>query len=301
VSLWSSQFPDVRILKSQYPVVVPVRQASKPKRGGQPFLIHWSAKRPETWTSLSSISPLAAGAVVVSEDWAFFSHRGYDSNQIREALKHDLEQGSFARGASTITQQVAKNIFLTQEKSLWRKAKELLLAIRMDRELGKRKVLETYLNVVEWGPGVFGIHSASTYYFGKPPSALTAREGAFLAMLLPSPVRYSQSFRQKKLTGYARSTVSRILEKMSRAGYLTPEEADEARRERMPFELSEPDGNPADDEGGDEGAEASADSQSDDAPEVEESPASADSPASDAGSTDKPTEEIDQQGGAEDT
>lgn len=280
VSFWSLQFPDVRILKSQYPVVVLVRQASKPNRGGQPFLIRWSTKRPDTWTSLSNISPLAVGAVVVSEDWAFFSHRGYDSNQIREALKHDLEQGSFARGASTITQQVAKNVFLTQEKSLWRKAKELLLAIRMDRELGKRKVLETYMNVVEWGPGVFGIHSASSYYFGKPPSTLTAREGAFLAMLLPSPLRYSQSFRQRKLTGYARSTVSRILEKMSRAGYLTPEEADEARRERMRFELNAPDGGAADDD--------NVEAPADDSPEAEEA-------------TPEPTEEIDQQGRAEDT
>ncbi len=233
VSFWSSQFPDVRILKNRYPVAIPVRNAP---RGGQQFEIRWSAQRPETWISLSGISPLAVGAVVVSEDLAFFTHRGYDSNQIREALKHDLARGSFARGASTITQQVAKNVFLSQEKSLWRKAKELLLAIRMDRELGKRKVLETYMNIVEWGPGVFGIQAASFHYFGKSPSDLSAREGAFLAMLLPSPVRYSQSFRQKKLTPYARSTVSRILEKMWRAGYLTPEEAQLANSERMSFE-----------------------------------------------------------------
>ncbi len=243
VSFWSSQFPDVRVLKNRYPVAVPIRSAPK---GGQRFEIRWSVKRPESWTSLGGISPLAVGAVVVSEDWAFFTHRGYDSNQIREALKHDLAQGSFARGASTITQQVAKNVFLSQEKSLWRKAKELLLAIRMDRELGKRKVLETYMNIVEWGPGVFGIQAASSYYFGKSPASLSAREGAFLAMLLPSPIRYSQSFRQKKLTPYARSTVSRILEKMSRAGYLTPEEAQAARDERMSFEqdqFEQPSGN----------------------------------------------------------
>jgi monofunctional biosynthetic peptidoglycan transglycosylase len=179
--------------------------------------------------------------VVVSEDWAFFSHRGYDSVQIREALRHDLEQGSFARGASTITQQVVKNLFLTQEKTLWRKAKELLLATRLDRQLGKRKVLETYFNIVEWGPGVFGIAAASSYYFGKAPSALNAREAAFLAMLLPSPIRYSQSFRQKNLTRFARHSISRILGKMVSAGYLTPEEADQAVQQRLSFESGAPD------------------------------------------------------------
>jgi monofunctional biosynthetic peptidoglycan transglycosylase len=191
---------------------------------------------PAGWTRLSDISSLAVGAIVVSEDWAYFSHRGYDANQIREALKHDIEKGSFARGASTITQQVAKNVFLSQEKTLWRKLKELFLAVRLDRELGKRKVLETYLNIVEWGPGIFGVSSASRHYFDKAPSELTAREGAFLAMLLPSPIRYSQSFRQKSLTRYAKSTIHRILEKMAQAGYLTEEESQQAKSAHLSFE-----------------------------------------------------------------
>ncbi|NDD90664.1 monofunctional biosynthetic peptidoglycan transglycosylase [bacterium] len=239
-TFWSSQFPDVRILRSQFPVVVPVASKAAIKVKPQSFSIRWSARRPDSWVSLSAIAPSAVEAVIVSEDAAYFSHPGYDVREMREALKHDLEKGEFARGASTITQQVAKNVFLNQEKSLWRKAKELFLAVRMSREVGKRRVLETYFNIVEWGPGIFGIQAASAAYFGKSPALLTAREGAFLAMLLPSPVRYSQSFRQRRLTPFARKRISQIIRKMLDAGYLTAEEAVAAMNERMSFEQSEP-------------------------------------------------------------
>lgn len=264
MQLWSSGMPDVRILRSRYPVPIVIGGATKGRASPQSFVIRWAATRPGSWTSLQSVSPAAVGAIVVSEDWAFFSHKGYDSNQIREALKHDFERGSFARGASTITQQVAKNVFLNQEKSLWRKFREILLAVRLEKELGKRRVLETYLNVVEWGPGIFGIQAASLGYFGKPPSELTAREGAFLAMLLPSPVRYSQSFRQRRLTSYATRTISRILEKMVRAGYLTPEEAEAATAERMGFEGMSP---------STEGGEGDVDEEDEDSGAIDPEPA----------------------------
>ena len=113
---------------------------------------------------------------------------------------------------------------MDKDKNLWRKLKELVLAVQLEEVVGKRKILETYLNVAEWGEGIYGIKAAARHYFDKEPSELNAREGAFLAMLLPSPKRYSQSFRAKKLTDYARETVDSILTKMTQAHYITEEQ-----------------------------------------------------------------------------
>jgi membrane peptidoglycan carboxypeptidase len=176
------EFPPVEVIAEQYPVL---RQQGP----DEPPEVVLRRNRPTGWVPLSAISRVASGAVIVSEDWAFYSHPGYDLGQIREAIEHDLEKGEFARGASTITQQVVRNVFLDKEKTLWRKAKELVLAVRLDRKVSKNRILEIYLNIAEWGPGFHGIGAASRYYFDKHPSELTAREGAFLAMLLPSALR----------------------------------------------------------------------------------------------------------------
>lgn len=227
-----SEFPSVETLLDHYPVVR--------YRGPQdPPQVELRRTRPPGWVPLSAISKHAIGAVLVSEDWAFYSHPGYDLAQIREAMQHDLKTGKFARGASTITQQVVRNVFLSKEKSLWRKLKEVILAVRLDRAVGKRRILEIYFNIAEWGPGFFGIGQASQNYFGKSPGELSAREGAFLAMLLPSPRRYSQSFRQKKLSAFARRSVESILAKMVRAQVLTEWERDEALQQRFSFEQGE--------------------------------------------------------------
>jgi monofunctional biosynthetic peptidoglycan transglycosylase len=191
--------------------------------------------------NLGEVSRSAVGAVIVSEDWAFYSHEGYDAKQIREAIKEDLEQGKFARGASTITQQVVKNVFLERDKNIWRKIKELYLAVQLEKSVGKKRILETYLNIAEWGEGVFGIRAAAQVYFQKHPSQLTAKEGAFLAMLLPSPKRYSQSFRAKQLTPYARRIIYSVLDKMTRAQYITSEEKSAELATPLSWEkLSEP-------------------------------------------------------------
>lgn len=236
--LWSgyafvrSEFPNVGVLKHQFPVV-------HYQEKGKPPHVTLQKSRPAGWTTLGEVSRPAMGAIVVSEDWAFYQHKGYDANQIKEAIKEDWEAGRFARGASTITQQVARNVFLDKDKNLWRKVKELFLAIRMEDEVGKRKILETYLNIAEWGEGVFGIRAAARTYFSKSPSELTAKEGAFLAMLLPSPKRYSQSFRAKRLTRYARRTVDSILFKMTQANYITEQERDIHRGTPLAWEISE--------------------------------------------------------------
>jgi monofunctional glycosyltransferase len=139
------------------------------------------------WTPSGSIPPEMKWAVVVAEDSRFYKHEGIDVKAIKNAVKYDLEKKSFARGASTITQQVAKNIFLSREKSVSRKIKEIILAMRMEQELTKGRIIELYLNVIELGPMVYGIGHGAQYYFGKPAGALTPRESAFLAAMLPGP------------------------------------------------------------------------------------------------------------------
>lgn len=139
------------------------------------------------WTPSKSIPPEMKWAVILAEDSNFYKHEGIDVKAIKNAIKYDLEKKSFARGASTITQQVAKNLFLSREKTLTRKVKEIVLAKRMEEELTKGRIIELYLNVVELGPMVYGIGHGSRYYFGKPASAMTPRECAFLAAMLPGP------------------------------------------------------------------------------------------------------------------
>lgn len=233
---WRDEFPNVAALKTRFPVV-------EYRGRDKPFSIRVQKTKPPGWTTLPEVSRAAQGAVIVSEDWAFFSHNGYDAHQISEAVKNSWEEGRLSRGASTITQQVVKNVFLERDRTLWRKLKELWLAVRLEDAIGKRKILEVYFNIAEWGEGIFGIHAAARHYFGKRPSELGPKEGAFLAMLLPSPKRYSQSFRDRALSRYARSTINNILRKMERARYLSEEERDRELTRALSFETA-PDADP---------------------------------------------------------
>jgi len=139
------------------------------------------------WAPTGSIPSEMKWAVILAEDANFYRHEGIDVKAIKNAIRYDLEKKTFARGASTITQQTAKNLFLSREKTITRKVKELYLALRMEQELTKGRIVELYLNVVELGPMVYGIGHGSRYYFNKPVSALTPRECAFLASMLPGP------------------------------------------------------------------------------------------------------------------
>ena len=179
--------------------------------------------KPKTWTSLSGISRYTQSAIVLSEDWSFYQHDGFDSEQMKVAFE-EAASGGRVRGASTITQQMVKNVWLTDDRTLWRKLNELILSYKVDRDLSKKKILEIYLNVIEFGPRIYGISRASYHYFKKHPSALSPRESAFLAMLLPSPKRYYVSFRKKKLTKFARQRINQILVKMRMGKSITPEQ-----------------------------------------------------------------------------
>ena len=224
--------PRLKDLKTQYPKVI----YNGPK---EPFEIEIVKGRPGNWVTLGEISKVAQMAILISEDWAFYSHPGYDEKQIREAIEESIEKGKFKRGASTITQQVVKNVYLSQERSIIRKVRELWLATKIEKVLGKKRILEIYLNIAEFGEGIFGIGNASRKYFGKHPSQLNAKEGAFLAMLLPSPKKYSISYKKKSMTRYSRKIVHSILNKLVSANILTPEQRNEEWNRPLPFEITE--------------------------------------------------------------
>jgi monofunctional biosynthetic peptidoglycan transglycosylase len=173
------------------------------------------------WTPSGQIPPEMKWAVILAEDSNFYKHEGFDVKAIREAVKYDLEKKSFARGASTITQQAAKNLFLSREKTLTRKIKEVYLAWRMEQELTKGRIIELYLNTVELGPMVYGIGHGSRYYFGKPAAALTPRECAFLTAMLPGP---RLAYNPYKNLGRVLKRSDMILRLMRRKGVLAENE-----------------------------------------------------------------------------
>ncbi|MCO4755534.1 MAG: transglycosylase domain-containing protein [Bacteriovoracaceae bacterium] len=183
-----------------------------------------SSMKPPEWTSVHDVANYARWAIVVSEDWAFYEHHGVDFNQLKIAIKESLQAAHFTRGASTITQQVIKNTVLSDERTLWRKFQEVVLAIYLEKTMSKDKILEIYLNIIELGDGIYGINEASFFYFNKHPRRLNAREGAFLAMLLPSPVKYSVSFYKKELTDFAKQRIEDILVKLRQADVYTERE-----------------------------------------------------------------------------
>jgi monofunctional glycosyltransferase len=145
----------------------------------------------QIWKPLNSVSANLKNAVLIAEDAAFFQHEGLDYNEIREAIKINAEKMEFARGASTITQQLAKNLYLSPSKNPLRKIKELLLTFSLERHLTKKRIFEIYLNVIEWGNGIYGAEAAARTYYGKSCSELSDQEAAALAAVIINPRRYS--------------------------------------------------------------------------------------------------------------
>ena len=148
-----------------------------------------------TWRSLSRISPNLRRAVIVAEDSTFWEHHGFDWQGIRVAIDKNIDRGRLSAGGSTITQQLAKNLYLSPEKSFTRKLQEAILTCRLEMNLSKERILELYLNVVEWGKGVYGAEAAARRYFGVSASALTKSQAATLAAMLPDPLRRSPDSR----------------------------------------------------------------------------------------------------------
>lgn len=138
------------------------------------------------WVPISEMSPNVVNAVMMSEDGQFCSHHGIDWGELRSVLD-DFRAGEPTRGASTIPMQTAKNLFLWNGRSYLRKMLELPLAVYIDAVTPKKRLMEIYLNIAEWGPGIYGVEAGSQHYFGKPASQLTRRQGALMAVTLPAP------------------------------------------------------------------------------------------------------------------
>jgi monofunctional biosynthetic peptidoglycan transglycosylase len=190
-------------------------------------------KHVQYWIPLSAVSERVIQAVRMGEDAAFFSHSGFDFYEIRESIQKNFERGGYARGASTITQQLAKNIFLSTEKSLQRKLKEAVLTYRLEKALSKKRILEIYLNVIEWGDGIYGVEAASLTYFGKPAAYLDAAEAAFLAAMIPNPRRLNPATRFEAL----KVRQERILGWMFRVDILTEKEFEAAKEKSLDLKV----------------------------------------------------------------
>ena len=145
----------------------------------------------QNWVPINRISQHMIHAIIVAEDGTFYEHGGVDWYEVQESIERNLEEGKAVRGASTITQQLVKNLFLSTSKDPLRKLKELIITLRMEKILKKQRILEIYLNVIEWGDGVYGVEAASPKYFGKPASMLERWEAARLAAVVPSPLKHN--------------------------------------------------------------------------------------------------------------
>lgn len=176
----------------------------------------------QVWVPLSKISPYLIKAVLIGEDDKFFRHEGFDFEAMQKALEKNLQAGKIKYGGSTISQQTAKNLFLSPSKNPVRKIQEAILTWRLERALSKKRILEIYLNIAEWGEGIFGIEAASRHYYGKPASALNPWEAARLAAILPNPIKYNPL----KATSYVEKRANLIYSIMKRRGIIKEEYKD---------------------------------------------------------------------------
>jgi monofunctional glycosyltransferase len=175
--------PDVRGLRTSNPTTtafIELRAREARDRGEQP-------KRVQRWIDYGRISPNLKRAVLVTEDARFWTHEGIDFDELKESMEVNIERMEFARGGSTITQQLAKNLYLSPSKNPIRKIRELLIARRLEAELSKQRILELYLNVIEWGDGIYGADAAARSYFRKSAADLDAPESALLAAAIINP------------------------------------------------------------------------------------------------------------------
>ena len=187
--------PDVRPLRTSNPestAFIELRAREAHARGEQ-------AKRIQRWIDYSRISPNLKRAVLVTEDSRFWTHEGIDFDELKESMEVNIERMEFARGGSTITQQLAKNLYLSPSKDPIRKVREFLIARQLEAELSKQRILELYLNVIEWGDGIYGAEAAARTYFHKSAADLSAPESALLAAAITNPHIFSPAHPSARL------------------------------------------------------------------------------------------------------
>lgn len=207
-------FPSISNLRNENPTTTSMIEfrISEARAAGQ------EPKKVMMWTPIEQISPNLARAVLAGEDSRFFEHHGFDWDAIQKAWDEAVKEGekeakedgdydpndwippmpSFKRGASTITQQLAKNLFLSEDRNFLRKGREAVYTYFLERELSKKRILEIYLNVIEWGDGIYGAEAASRFYFKKSASDLTKDEAAFLSAMIPSPLNVFNPAKNRK-------------------------------------------------------------------------------------------------------
>jgi monofunctional glycosyltransferase len=259
------RFPNVKKLATSEPETTAFMELRKKqlRSRGQSDELEWR------WVPYERISSNLRRGVLVAEDSSFYEHEGVDHKAMREAFERNLKRKKVTHGGSTITQQLAKNLYLSPSRNPLRKVREYLIARSLERNLSKKRILEIYLNVVEFGERVYGAEAAARHYFGKSAASLTLREAALLAGSLPNPRAMNPGDPNKRL----RSRQQMIMSRMKRWGYLLeqdvltekkPAAAEERPAEPQPLELP--------DETADEGSDALATEPVSDEPAVEPSP-----------------------------
>jgi len=168
-------------------------------------------RRVQTWVPYDRISQNLVRAVLAGEDSRFFDHGGFDWEEMQKALEKDWNEGKFKRGASTISQQLAKNLFLSTSKNPVRKLNEALITWEMERILGKRRILEIYLNVIEWGDGIYGAEAAARNYFKAPAASLNADQAAFLSAIIPSPNGAYNPLTRRRKVEHRKNLIERLM------------------------------------------------------------------------------------------
>jgi monofunctional biosynthetic peptidoglycan transglycosylase len=198
--------PDVRPLRTQMPSTTAFMRmrADEATAAGRPVVFVHRVVR------YGRISPTLVRAVLVAEDAAFFEHDGVDYDELKESIEINWARGQFLRGASTITQQLAKNLYLSPSRNPYRKVRELLITRRLEAELSKVRILELYLNLIEWGDGIWGAEAAAQRYFGVSASELTAEQSALLAGAIINPRLYSPARPNARLLSRQRIILGRM-------------------------------------------------------------------------------------------
>jgi monofunctional biosynthetic peptidoglycan transglycosylase len=207
--------PDVAPLKHSNPgttAYIELRRAQA-RAAGRPFTARL------VWAPWDRISENLKHAVLTAEDDTFYRHQGVDWDSVHSALSRDWRERRFAYGGSTITQQTARNLYLSPSKNPLRKLKEMLIAWRLEKVLGKRRIFELYLNIAEWGKGIYGAEAAAQAYFGKSAADLDPEEAVAMAVVLPNPRRWNPAQKGR----YVERNMARIMGRMEASGYLDVE------------------------------------------------------------------------------
>jgi len=192
-----------------------------------------SARSPD-FIAIADVPPLFVRTLLLGEDSGFFGHSGLDLGEVPAAILTNWARGGAARGASTISQQLAKNLFLSRDKQMGRKLQELSLALLLEARLGKQRILEIYLNVIEWGPDLYGLRPAARRYFGREPGELTPGQMALLVALIPGPVKYQRSLAAGRPSPGFRPLVDGLLAKLRSVDAISEEEYQEALADELP-------------------------------------------------------------------